>query len=88
MTYSDIQSIWLRRQEPFGESYTAQVDDTGFVIINGIRRGPVLGYYSGTDGLPLFTKLRGILENADFYSLRLRQPTVPYVDGSAWIPES
>jgi hypothetical protein len=78
--YNDVRAIFVRRG--VGEAnYSFTTYDNGVMVLLGKSRAPVSGGYSGSDGSRLFASMLDALRKADFYSMRLREAPIPYLDG-------
>jgi len=73
--------VALRRCGTVGFIYSLEVEHGGYILFHGVEHTPVTGYYEGNDGRALFTSLVKTLQEADFFSLRLKKSPTLYVDG-------
>jgi hypothetical protein len=80
-TYKDIEGIAVRRCGMVGFIYQVLARNDGFIFFRGQFNAPVNGYYDGHNGQALFESLLKILQERDFFSLRLRESPTFYIDG-------
>jgi hypothetical protein len=80
-TYKDIDGVAVRRCGVVGFNYQFWARSNGWIFFHGQFNTPVNGYYDGHDGQALFESVVKILQEQDFFSLRLRASPTLYVDG-------
>jgi hypothetical protein len=79
--YSDITSVYVRRNGIGSPHYRFEVSHNGVMFFSGRSRTPIVGNYDASDGARMFSKVVGTLRDWDFYSMRLHESPVLYIDG-------
>lgn len=78
--YDDVTSVYVRRDGVNGPHYRFWVS-RNVIFFSGRSRTPVVGNYETSDGVRLFSQLVTTLRDGRFYSIRLHETPVQYIDG-------